>query len=141
MSGITQKLSIGVAACAMAATATLASTPVAQAAPAFAPPPTVLGGTLLNNDLWSVFPDSYALQFIQDLREGDAEWEQWNPPSRTFPSSVTIVQFTALESDTTGWPVVGWFAKKSIQVCAPGVSVKVGPYGKVSVGVGRGSCS
>lgn len=141
MSGITQKLSIGVATCAMAAAATLTTIPVAQAAPAFAPPPKVLGGTIVENDLWSVLPDSYWFQFLQDLRKGDAELEDWDPPSPSFSGSTTIFEFTVLESDLSGWPIVGWFAKKSLTVCTPHFSVKIGPYGGLSVGVGRGSCS
>lgn len=131
MSVITQKLSIGVATCAMAAAATLTPIPVAQAAPAPAPLPMGAGSSILQNDYW---------------------WFPQNSPRPTravpvpFGSSSThaggpILVFTPINL-VPGFlqPFYGWLTQDlNFKVCIPGASVKIGAYGTITLAVGRAS--
>ncbi len=147
MSVITQKLSIGVVTCAMAAAATLTPIPVAQAAPELSTNLGSRAGTLSFDrifgrsptnptpddpgPLFTFFPDNWYLNGSVEPR-----------PSPTFPLGIPIVKFSPLILVPPGARErYMWFtANLDFKVCAPGISVKLGPYGTKTTSVGKGSC-
>ncbi len=131
MSVITQKLSIGVATCAMAAAATLTPIPVAQAAPAPAPLPMGAGSSILQNDYWW-FPQN---------SPRPARCRVASVPAFLDPAGGPILVFTPINL-VPGFlqPFYGWLTQNlNFKVCIPGASVKIGPYGTTTLAVGRAS--
>ncbi len=132
MSVITQKLSIGVATCAMAAAATLTPIPVAQAAPARAPLPTGAGSSILQNDYWW-FPQN-------SPRAAPSTASRLLPPSRTHAGGPILIFMPINLVPGFLQPLYGWLTQDlDFKVCIPGASVKIGTYGTITLAVGRAS--
>lgn len=142
MSVITQKLSIGVASCAMVAAATL--TPVTVASVAHAESPTgVVGSSFAQpacDPATAICPQAVvqATASPNNIFQNQFWWigpANPNPPARS-----DILVFTPL-SLIPGFlkPAYSWFTQNlNFQACFLGATVTVGPYGTTSLSVGRG---
>lgn len=147
MSVITQKLSIGIAAGAMAAAATLTPVTVASVAHAESPSVGVLGQSFAQADCdptAGFCAESVAQaantpgSIVRSVFQNDLWWigrANPNPPARS-----NIFVFTPL-SLVPGFlkPAYSWFTQNlNFQACFLGATVTVGPYGTTSLSVGRG---
>lgn len=164
MSAIAQRINMGVAACALAAAATLAPVTVANADTTPAPTSSVgskVGSAVVapavSVDSGSDCDDTGANNCSPDtvspaaspgagansshtpnLFQNNLWWfgaANPNPPPRS-----TIFEFEPLTL-VPGFlrPAYGWFTQNlNFEACIGGGSVKVGPYGSTTVSVGRG---
>ena len=132
------KFQVGVATCAVASAAAFAPV-VAQAAPMEIPSPLAPVSALLSADI------ALAPFIHQDLADdASLEWgwiwlgSNRNPP--VGPASDEVIAFTPL-SLIPGFlkplykALTGWI---DFQFCVFGVSLRIGPYGRTSVTVGKG---
>ena len=136
-SGATTKMQVALAATAVASSAAFAPV-VAQAAPAL-PDPLAPISTLVSSDI-ALTPFQLADAPL-DSTWGGWLWLGYNrEPSNGGPAYSEVIAFTPL-SLVPGFlkplykALTGWI---NIQFCAFGVSLRVGPYGRTSVTVGRG---
>jgi hypothetical protein len=149
MTAIAKKIQIGTAACAIAAAAAFTPAGVAQADPVM-PVPTALGasaecelagGPGCETETAEIGAASLA-PFIgspPNILQNDFWW--FGPANPTPPPSETVFFFNPLPLIPGFFqPLWGFFTQNlDFEVCAFGVSVKVGPYGTVTGSVGS-SC-
>lgn len=144
MSGFTEKLSIGVASCAMVAAATL--TPVTVASVAHAAPATgVVGNSFAqapcDPSTGAICPQAVvqaAAASPNNIFQNQLWWI--GPASPNAAGRSTVFEFTPL-SLVPGFlkPAYSWFTQNlNFEACFLGASIKVGPYGTTSLSVGRG---
>lgn len=129
MTEVTRRIQLGAAACALATAA--AFTPVAaQAVPDLAVPSTPMtqlfepGMPLAPATLQNISTDS---------------WFWFGPSNPNPPPRTNFFEFSPI-AFVPGFlrPFFGWFSRLNFEICAFGLSVRLGPYGSVSASVGRG---
>ncbi|TQK30598.1 hypothetical protein [Arthrobacter sp. SLBN-53] len=159
MSAVSRKVSMGLAAGALAAAATLTPVTVAHAGPSQAPfsAAGALGGQLGGGDeCVTVTGDSCegaaalivsqaqanALptpeQAIRGIFQNNLWW--FGTANPTPPPSSPVLTFQPL-SLVPGFlkPLYGWFTQNlNLEACVFGASLRVGPYGTTTFSVGRG---
>ncbi|WP_036479476.1 hypothetical protein [Mycobacterium sp. VKM Ac-1816D] len=134
MSAVSRKVSMGLAAGALAAAATLTPVTVAHAAPS---PPSVI-----RRPAPACVPAAAALptpeQAIRGIFQNNLWW--FGTANPTPPPSSPVFTFQPL-SLVPGFlqPLYGWFTQNlNLEACVFGASLRVGPYGTTTFSVGRG---
>lgn len=152
LSSISRKVSVGAAACVIAAAAALTPAPDAQANP-IAPLPLASAGTLggsAGGDAELVACDPIesaecAAIATTTLLPGGLEtlWKNkflWlGAPNPAPPPQTVVFNFfpVALIPDFL-LPFFGWFADVNFEICVAGLTLQIGPYGTVTGSYSKG---
>lgn len=143
MSAVSRKVSMGLAAGALAAAATLTPVTVAHAAPSQPIVGSVVGAAQCDPSADpACVPAAAALptpeQAIRGIFQNNLWW--FGTANPTPPPSSPVFTFQPL-SLVPGFlkPLYGWFTQNlNLEACVFGASLRVGPYGTTTFSVGRG---
>jgi hypothetical protein len=126
MNAIATKLQVGIAACAVAAAATLMPV-AAHAAPSISMPTAPVTQVLHELNLGPM-----TLPNLSTIPEFN--WFYFGVPVHPGPKHLTLLSFTI----PILTPILGFFGLLNKELCIGGATIKIGAYGRISISLGAG---